>query len=336
MPDEKTNEQNDGHTEEQRALVLYNPYGEDRLPQTASMSDIDLTTGAVPESLRRHLAEQVRANQVQFISISIPERPEPLVFDGSQVIGIGRRDESAGIIPSVDFTPYQGVQLGVSRRHAEITYREGQFFIKDLRSANGTWLNDLKLVPEQFYHISNGDRIRFGQIICTIKLHRTVTKGLRANEASADIRLHQLVLRGKAYILDPSPALDGIHLKVMSQFHEYCMALEKIHHTLRAAHVMEQYPMTVRGIHFERNNQTLVVEIYTSAQVIELIAKDMPAAARKIKTETSKLEAHEVCAGLAAMALENLKLEAQHRATLTETLSTALAMLIDSPLEVVA
>jgi len=335
MPDEKTNDQNDGHTEEQRALVLYSS-SDDRLPQTANMADIDLTTGAVPESLRRHLAEQVRANQVQFISISIPERPEPLVFDGSQVIGIGRRDESAGIVPSVDFTPYRGVQLGVSRRHAEITHREGQFFIKDLRSANGTWLNDLKLVPEQFYHLSNGDRIRFGQIVCTIKLHQTVTKGLRANEASTDIRLHQLVLRGKAYSLDPAPANDGIHVTVMSQFHDYCVALEKIHHTLRAARMLEQYPMTVRGIHFERSNQTLVVEIYTSAQAIELITQDMPAAARKIKTETSKLEAHEVCAGLAAMALENLKLEAKQRATLIDTLSTALAMLIDSPLEVVA
>lgn len=336
MQGEQNTEQGDGNTEEQRALVLYDAAADEKLAQTATMSDQDLTTGDVPESLRRHLAEQIRASQAQFISISIPERPEPLVFDGSQVIGIGRRDESAGIVPSVDFTPHQGVQLGVSRRHAEITYREGQFFIKDLRSANGTWLNDLKLVPEQFYHISTGDRLRFGQILCTVKLHQTVTKGLRAHEASADIRLHQLILRGKSHTLDPAPAQDGIHMKAMSQLHLYCAALEQLHHTLRAAHIMSEYPMTIRGVRFERSNQTLVLELFTSAQVIEFISQDLPAAARKIKTETSNLEAQQVCAGLAALALESLTLEVHQRATLTEQLTTAFTALMRSPLEVVA
>lgn len=336
MHDEPNTEQGDGASEEERALILYDATAEEKLAQTATMSQQDLTTGDVPESLRRHLAEQVRASQVQFISISIPERAEPLVFDGTQVIGIGRRDESAGIVPSVDFTPFGGVQLGVSRRHAEITYREGQFFIKDLRSANGTWLNDLKLVPEQFYHVSNGDRLRFGQIVCMVKLHQTVTKGLRANEASADIRLYEIILRSKSFTLDPAPAHDGIHIKAMSQLQVYCGALEQLHQTLRAAHLMTEYPMTIRAVQFERNNQTLTLEVYTSAQVIEFITQDLPAATRKIKTETSNLEAQQVCAGLAALALENLPLEAHQRATLTEQLTAAFTALINNPLEVVA
>ncbi len=49
----------------------------------------------------------------------------------------------------------------VSRIHAEIIRRDQDFFIKDLRSRNHTFLNGEELVPNEEKHLKNGDEIRF-------------------------------------------------------------------------------------------------------------------------------------------------------------------------------
>lgn len=51
---------------------------------------------------------------------------------------------------------------GVSRLHARITKREQKYFIEDLNSTNGTYINDMPLEYRQPKEIYPGDRIRFG------------------------------------------------------------------------------------------------------------------------------------------------------------------------------
>ena len=51
---------------------------------------------------------------------------------------------------------------GVSRLHARITRVEGNYFIEDLNSTNGTYLNDVMLEYHQPRQIQPKDKIRFG------------------------------------------------------------------------------------------------------------------------------------------------------------------------------
>lgn len=51
----------------------------------------------------------------------------------------------------------------VSRIHARITCDEGNFFLEDLASTNGTYLNDLPLAPHEKIRIKRGDIILFGR-----------------------------------------------------------------------------------------------------------------------------------------------------------------------------
>ncbi len=51
---------------------------------------------------------------------------------------------------------------GVSRLHARITRVEGNYFIEDLNSTNGTYLNDVMLEYHQPKQIQPKDKIRFG------------------------------------------------------------------------------------------------------------------------------------------------------------------------------
>lgn len=48
----------------------------------------------------------------------------------------------------------------VSSRHAVISYRDGNFYIKDLGSTNGTFLNGVRVINEVL--LSDGDWIKFG------------------------------------------------------------------------------------------------------------------------------------------------------------------------------
>ncbi len=52
----------------------------------------------------------------------------------------------------------------VSRVHGRITFDDGNFFIQDLNSANGTYLNDKKMKPETLYPLKSGDIIGFSTI----------------------------------------------------------------------------------------------------------------------------------------------------------------------------
>ncbi len=50
----------------------------------------------------------------------------------------------------------------ISNQHAKITLEEDQFFLEDLDSANGTYLNGDRLID--VVKLMNGDRVRFGQV----------------------------------------------------------------------------------------------------------------------------------------------------------------------------
>jgi Mg-chelatase subunit ChlD len=52
----------------------------------------------------------------------------------------------------------------VSNIHATIEYRDAAFFLEDLRSANGTRLNERKVLPGQLIRLKSGDRIRFADL----------------------------------------------------------------------------------------------------------------------------------------------------------------------------
>ena len=50
--------------------------------------------------------------------------------------------------------------VNVSRRHAAILSVNNKFYLVDMKSTNGTFLNDEKLVPEERYELKDGDRVR--------------------------------------------------------------------------------------------------------------------------------------------------------------------------------
>jgi pSer/pThr/pTyr-binding forkhead associated (FHA) protein len=88
----------------------------------------------------------------------------------SKEVVLGRLDASRAVFPDVDLTSEQGLEKGISRRHARISRRANQVFLEDLNSLNGTYLNANRLVPELPYPIKDGDQIQLGKLILTVGL----------------------------------------------------------------------------------------------------------------------------------------------------------------------
>ena len=76
---------------------------------------------------------------------------------------IGRWDADGGIFPDVDLDT-DDPEAKVSRRHARITLSNGQYFLEDLGSTNGTFINRGKrLPPGHRQALCDGDEIIVGK-----------------------------------------------------------------------------------------------------------------------------------------------------------------------------
>ena len=84
----------------------------------------------------------------------------PLSDDESQ---IGRWDADGGIFPDVDLDS-DDPEAKVSRRHARIMRRNDKYFLEDLGSTNGTFINrGRRLLPGDRQPLRDGDEIIVGK-----------------------------------------------------------------------------------------------------------------------------------------------------------------------------
>lgn len=83
---------------------------------------------------------------------------------------IGRWDADGGIFPDIDLD-VDDPEAKVSRRHARIVRRNSQFFIEDLGSTNGTFVNrGRRLLPGDLQPLRDGDEIIVGKTFLRLRI----------------------------------------------------------------------------------------------------------------------------------------------------------------------
>lgn len=108
-------------------------------------------------------------------------RPERFMLSQTKTITIGRQP---GISLLIDHN-------SVSRRHAEISYVDGQYVLRDLGSSNGTFVNTAPLPPDSAHLLQTGDRLQFGRVTYLVQVEQPAPAAKRASspETSAKTRL---------------------------------------------------------------------------------------------------------------------------------------------------
>jgi serine/threonine protein kinase len=91
-------------------------------------------------------------------TLPIPHKDEVL---------IGRADPRGNVIPDIDLSMYGGGSAGVSRQHARLMCQDDNWTIEDLRSTNGTYVNNQSVPSSQPTPLKDGDSVRCGQLVLT-------------------------------------------------------------------------------------------------------------------------------------------------------------------------
>jgi hypothetical protein len=102
------------------------------------------------------------------LKLTIPESGREVEVPLAEEVTIGRLDTVSASFPDVDLSGDDALDKGVSRRHAKITRRGHEVFVKDLGSMNGTFVNCKKLTPYLPEALRNGDQLRLGKLMLRV------------------------------------------------------------------------------------------------------------------------------------------------------------------------
>lgn len=104
------------------------------------------------------LAPQIRGLSLQTIEV-------PIHYEGEQPTTLGRTNHTEELCPDINLIGLEASQLGISRIHAAIMFKDDMLYLTDLNSTNGSFLNEQKLHAKERRTIHDGDLIRLGNLV---------------------------------------------------------------------------------------------------------------------------------------------------------------------------
>lgn len=109
-----------------------------------------------------------QALQLTFYFRDTPQKLRLKILPHTELT-IGRSSDKSDERPDIDFAPFGGADLGVSRRHAILERRKNRLVLLDLGSRNMTFVNGEQIQPYEVRILQSGDIISFGQLLTGIR-----------------------------------------------------------------------------------------------------------------------------------------------------------------------
>ncbi len=109
--------------------------------------------------------------KIQPIVLEVRDIEKTIVLEREGNVVLGRTDTATPrTTPDIDLASYGAAGKGVSRRHALLAVGDEPPVLIDLNSANGTFVNGQKLIPDRPILLHNGDELRFGRLVMRINI----------------------------------------------------------------------------------------------------------------------------------------------------------------------
>jgi DNA-binding response OmpR family regulator/pSer/pThr/pTyr-binding forkhead associated (FHA) protein len=95
--------------------------------------------------------------------IFVAGHEQPLTLTLQQPVSFGRSTPQPPKT-HIDLSRFNAVEHGVSRVHMTLHNKEGKFFVEDMDSVNGTYINGDPLKPRELVPLKNADEVRLGRL----------------------------------------------------------------------------------------------------------------------------------------------------------------------------
>jgi hypothetical protein len=105
-----------------------------------------------------------------WISLHLLESGQILPVADRTDFTVGRVSDNQPIMPDIDLSSFKAYENGVSRLHVVIRRNVGETSIMDLGSANGTYINGVRIMPNTEQPLHHGDLVALGKLKIQIAL----------------------------------------------------------------------------------------------------------------------------------------------------------------------
>lgn len=126
-----------------------------------------MSTRQLPNTDTRQLAEDGTPASSHPLVFYVTKTDQPIAIPRLPEIYIGRTE--GDVVVQMDLTPFGAQDGGVSRRHVLLNAAKNPPMVTDLDSYNGTFVNGVKLLPQQPFALKSGDELRLGHL--TLRLY---------------------------------------------------------------------------------------------------------------------------------------------------------------------
>ncbi len=118
-----------------------------------------------------------RHHSITGTAISAQQKPIHFELEGQQLplpvaesVTVGRLTQLPGEVqPDITLNAFQAFEKGVSRFHMKIVRKSELIYAVDLGSSNGTFLNGIRLMPNQERLLRSGDELLLGKLSLKVK-----------------------------------------------------------------------------------------------------------------------------------------------------------------------
>ncbi|MCU0482540.1 MAG: FHA domain-containing protein [Anaerolineae bacterium] len=216
------------------------------------LSEESATTQDIPDHIA-DMADTIGADNGTLLMM-LPGQSTPITFVKTESIILGRFDPATGLYPTVDLTPFFGKTMGVSRRHAEIIFKDKHYFVRDLDSANGTTLNG-KTIDRQPQQIRSGDQLRLGELLIVLFLS---DKDPSQSSRPSLTGLHSVYVQHTVMTMPP----DSITIDFLDEvLLHYLRALNTVQATVIAANKQATQHISLNGMRVIKKLNTVEFQL---------------------------------------------------------------------------
>ncbi|MBX3083527.1 MAG: FHA domain-containing protein [Anaerolineae bacterium] len=129
-----------------------------------------VTLKVEPLALRARRKEWTVDSASGSLTLHIRGMNQRIPLERVKQLVVGRVDVESGFTPDLDLSPFGAVDRGVSRTHLILHYQNNRLFATDLGSANGTFINGQRLIPDQSYEVHDRDELILGRLGVNVRI----------------------------------------------------------------------------------------------------------------------------------------------------------------------